>query len=85
MTAQICAVVVNVVSALFRGKNERHKTISPMDFIPQWIGEEIDERPVSKKLSAQDQTVEQQKSVILSLAKALGAKVKRREAKNVPR
>jgi len=82
MAAQICAVVVNVVSALFRGKNERHRTISPMDFVPQWAGEESKARPKRKtteKTSAREQTVEQQKSIIMSLAKAFGAKIKRRE------
>ena len=79
MAAQICAVVVNVVSALFKGKNDRRRVINPMDFVPQWAGEELDEAPVSKKSPIQEQTVDQQKAVILSLAKAFGAKIKRRE------
>lgn len=75
MAASICAVVINSIASIFKSKKSgRSKLISPMDFIPDWGKQEdvLEEEPVK------EQTVDQQKVVLLSIAKAFGAKNKRK-------
>jgi len=82
MLAQVCAVIVNVISSMFKSKYGRQRTINPSDFIPKW--HEIDEKKDEaddEQSPPKEQTVDDQKSFLKALAQKFGIKMKRREVK----
>jgi len=69
MAATICAIIVNSLQSMFAKKGS-YKVIPPSKFIPEWSAE-----PEEPK----EQTVDEQKAILLSIAGALGAKDNRRK------
>jgi hypothetical protein len=73
MQALLCATVVNTVSAIFASKDSKHKPISPEAFIPKWAdaySSGTEEAP------SEEQSLEDQKRAILSIAKMFDNKPK---------
>lgn len=75
MAGQICAVIVNVLQAVFKGKGQRPKNISPMDFIPDWGGSGEGKR---KSAPAKAQTTEEMKEFITQFAQSQSKKKKKK-------
>jgi hypothetical protein len=79
MMASVCAVIVNVLSAMFQSKHSHFRAIPPSEFVPKW-GEGEDSEEL-EGFSGKAQTVEEQKALLILLAKDFGVMPKRREVK----
>ena len=69
MAANICAIVVNSIASIFRGKNSKVKTISPSEFIPNWAAYvDSDKSGVERPKSAE--TIDEMKALFQQIAAA---------------
>lgn len=64
--AVLASLIVNIVSRLYAKKGHTPKEITPAEFMPNWSGE--------KKI-VKAQSIEEMKSVLLSLAKTVNKKM----------
>jgi len=63
--AQLMSLLVNIVSRIFAKKGQTIKDVSPMDFMPDWVGVATNENVSAQKV----QSVEEMKSILLGIAK----------------
>jgi len=74
--AVLDSLLVNIVSRLYAKKGHTPKEVSPTEFMPNWSGE--------KKI-AKPQTMEEMKSILLSLAKSQNKLMdKKEQMRNTP-
>jgi hypothetical protein len=77
MAAQICAVIVNILQAVFKGKGQHPKTISPLDFIPDWGGGD-DSHDSKKSTPSKAETVDEMKEFFQQFTRAQSKKKKKK-------
>ena len=75
MAGMICAVIVNILQSVFRGKGQRPKPMSPLDFMPEWGMDNVDKKP---EAPAKAQTIEEMKAVFKQLVKMSHPKKRKR-------
>ena len=68
--AKLEALIINIVQALFPKKGTKAKTFNPIDFMPNWSGEE--KKP-------EKQSIEEMKKVLLELAASQNKKVRNKK------
>lgn len=64
-TAMLISVMVNIARAVWGSSGKREMT-SPLDFLPDWSGEERSTRPTTQRPA---QTVEEMKEVLKNIAR----------------
>jgi len=74
--AQLMSLLVNIVTRIFAPKGHTPKNVSPLDFMPQW-GDFAD-----FKIEKPQQSVEEMKQILLSIASSQNKKVKNEVQKN---
>lgn len=72
--ATVCSVVYNLALDIYSKKGSRSKRTTPSDFMPGW-GE-------TKKIRQKVQSVEEQKSILLGLAKRYNRAHSKKEKKH---
>lgn len=78
--AQVSSVVTNLARSIWKKKGTKPKLTKPSDFIPEW-----DARAGGKqKKQPKVQSVEEQKSILLSLARAHNKWFKRTKGRDTP-
>ena len=76
--AQLCSIVTNIAKAVWGRKGSGNKMTSPMDFMPDWLGEEQSSVP------GKAQSLEEMKSVLMAIAKYSGGQKKMSMRKTPP-
>ena len=73
-TAKLMSVIINIVNVLYPKKGHKPEVVSPIDFMPDWTGEE--EEDMVKR-----QPIDEMKQIFLGLSKL---PAKRLEVANKP-
>lgn len=73
-TAELVSLIVNIVSKLYAKEGHTPKETTPLDFMPDWLGEK----------EKQGQSVDQMKEILMGFAKEQNKKVVRETRKHKP-
>jgi hypothetical protein len=76
MAGMICAVIVNILQAVFHGKGQKPKPMSPLDFMPEWGKNDVISTPDAP---AKAQTVDEMAAVLKQLAATSRPRKRKRE------
>ena len=68
---QLESIIINIVQQLYAEKGKTPKATSPLDFMPDWLGDRVAAEP--KK-----QSVEEMKQIMMSIASSQNKSVRKR-------